>query len=150
MNIEQIRHRYGMSRQCHLAFLNINAMQLGHFNVSVPHYRFSPLQCDPPDWLSQPRPEIAVAFRLSRPTKRADMEREFIRLSLQTTPHSWDKRLAVLGELSEVILNEGPGWLAATYAWIPDPQAALEQIDRAMRLLFGRCERESGSQREDL
>lgn len=128
-----IRQRLGLAAQCHLEELTLRSMTLGGYEVSVPHYRFSPLQIDPPAWEVQPRPEIAVAFDVTRPNKKQPSVKEFMRLSFETSPYSWEKRVAVLAELAELIRSEGPTWYAVTYPFRAHAQAAqLEHIPLAL------------------
>ena len=123
MHENTIRQRLGLTIQCHLAPLTLTSMNWGGYKVSDPHYRFSPIQLDPPEWNSQPRPEIAVAFDVQRPNRKVSPEKEFLRLSFQTSPYSWEKRLAVLAELAELVQSEGPTWFAATYPFRPHTQS---------------------------
>jgi len=52
---------------------------------------------------------------MERPNKKRPNAKEFMRLSFETSPYSWEKRVAVLAELAELIRSEGPTWYAATY-----------------------------------
>lgn len=133
MQDNTIWKRLGLSAQCKLSQMKLWGLTLGSYEASVPHYRFSPIQLDPPDWISQPRPEIAVGFNVTRPYVEKGDRKEFMRLSFPTTPFSWEKRLAVLAELAELIRTERTTWTVASLPFCPLPQQKqIEHIPIAL------------------
>jgi len=115
MRLDKVRPFLGLSSHCQLTRVRLRQVYQSNYNLSVPHFRFSPVCCDPLDWELQPRPEVAVAFQADHKATKTGQVQELLRLSLPSTAYSWEKRLAVIAELGRLIRNGGPDWIVASY-----------------------------------
>jgi len=115
MRLDKIRRFLNISPHCQLTRVKLKEMYQSQYNLSVPHFRFSPICCDPPGWESQPRPDIAVAFEAEHKATKTGQMKELLRLSLPSTAFSWEKRLAVIAELGRLLREGGPDWIVASY-----------------------------------